>query len=131
MSPYKAFSVAKPDDVERRLIEITRDKMQAMIIGPTPVPRTRQKVIVDFAARNSLPAIYAGRDYVDAGGLMSYNPSRPDMGQRGALYVDKILKGAKPADLPVEQPTKFEGHQPQDREGARPDDSAVAAGAGG
>ncbi len=104
----QAFSVAKPDDVERRLIEITRDKMQAMIIGPTPVPRTRQQVIVDFAARNRLPAIYAGRDYVDAGGLMSYNPSRPSMGRRGALYVDKILKGAKPGDLPVEQPTEFE-----------------------
>jgi putative ABC transport system substrate-binding protein len=52
--------------------------------------------------------MYAGRDYVDAGGLMSYDPSRPGMGRQGAVYLDKILKGAKPADLPVEQPTKIE-----------------------
>jgi ABC-type uncharacterized transport system substrate-binding protein len=64
--------------------------------------------IVELAAHYRLPAIYQVRSCVDAGGLMSYGPSFAAVGQRAAMYVDKILKGAKPADLPVEQPTKFE-----------------------
>jgi putative tryptophan/tyrosine transport system substrate-binding protein len=63
---------------------------------------------VDFATKNRLPAIYAGPEFVDAGGLMYYSPNYPDLFWRAAVYVDKILKGAKPADLPSEQPTKFE-----------------------
>jgi len=63
---------------------------------------------VEFAAKNRLPAMYGGPEFVEAGGLMSYAPSYPDLFRRTATYVDKILKGAKPADLPVEQPTKFE-----------------------
>ena len=64
--------------------------------------------IIDFAAKSRLPAMYEQRAYVEAGGLISYGPSLPDTFRRAATYVDKILKGAKPADLPVEQPTKFE-----------------------
>jgi len=64
--------------------------------------------IVDLAATSRLPAMYDWKMYVDAGGLMSYGPSLSDIFRRAATYVDKILKGAKPADLPVEQPTKFE-----------------------
>ena len=64
--------------------------------------------LVDLAAKNRLPAVYMERDYVDAGGLMSYGPNVADLFRRAASYVDKILKGAKPGDLPVEQPTKFE-----------------------
>jgi putative ABC transport system substrate-binding protein len=64
--------------------------------------------IASFAQRNRLPSIYGQKEYVDAGGLMSYGPSTAEMNRRAAIYVDKILKGAKPADLPVEQPTKFE-----------------------
>jgi putative ABC transport system substrate-binding protein len=67
--------------------------------------RTR---VVDLAAKNRLPAVYTTRAFVDAGGLMSYGPDLPDLFRRAATYVDKILKGARPADLPVEQPTKFE-----------------------
>lgn len=104
----QVFSVTEPDAVEPQLTAMSRARVQGIVVGPTPVPRTRQKEIVEFAARNRLPAIYGGRDYVDAGGLMSYNPSRSAMGRQGAIYVGKILKGAKPADLPVEQPTKIE-----------------------
>jgi putative ABC transport system substrate-binding protein len=64
--------------------------------------------LVDLAAKNRLPAVYPWRDFVDAGGLMSYGANFPDLYRRAATFVDKILKGAKPADLPVEQPTKFE-----------------------
>ena len=64
--------------------------------------------LVGLAAKNRLPVVYPQREFVDAGGLMSYGPDLADLFRRAASYVDKILKGAKPADLPVEQPTKFE-----------------------
>jgi putative tryptophan/tyrosine transport system substrate-binding protein len=69
---------------------------------------SERKRLVDLAAKNRLPAVYPQRAYVDAGGLMAYGPNLADLYRRAATYVDKILKGAKPADLPVEQPTKFE-----------------------
>ncbi|HEU4476577.1 MAG TPA: ABC transporter substrate binding protein, partial [Methyloceanibacter sp.] len=66
-----------------------------------------RKRIMDFATRQKLPSVNAYRELVEVGGLMSYGPSYEDMHARAAVYVDKILKGAKPADLPIEQPTKF------------------------
>jgi ABC-type uncharacterized transport system substrate-binding protein len=73
-----------------------------------PVNNTNRIRITDLAAKNRLPAIYHESLFVEGGGLMSYGPNLADMYRRAATYVDKILKGAKPADLPVEQPTKFE-----------------------
>jgi putative ABC transport system substrate-binding protein len=73
-----------------------------------PVNFKGRQLIADFALKNRLPSIYEERLFVEAGGLMSYAPSFIDLFRRAATYVDKILKGAKPADLPVEQPTKFE-----------------------
>ena len=67
-----------------------------------------RKRLVGLAAKNRLPAMYGLREYVDAGGLMCYGPDNADMSRRAATYVDKILKGTKPADVPVEQPTKFD-----------------------
>ena len=64
--------------------------------------------LVDLADKNRLPAVYTSREFVDAGGLMAYGANLADLYRRAATYVDKVLKGAKPADLPVEQPTKFE-----------------------
>jgi len=69
---------------------------------------SQRKKVVDLAVKSQLPAIYNNRGYVEAGGLMTYGASLNDLDRRAATYVDKILKGAKPADLPVEQPTKFE-----------------------
>jgi putative ABC transport system substrate-binding protein len=75
---------------------------------PNPVLFANRSQIVAFALRNRLPSMYGQKEFADAGGLMTYGPSTADLFRRAATYVDKILKGAKPADLPIEQPTKFE-----------------------
>jgi len=96
------------DDFEPAFEAAKREGAHALVTTPTSVINTQRDRIVDFAAKNRLPAMYASSEFVEAGGLMSYAPSYPDLFRRAATYVDKILKGAKPADLPVEQPTKFE-----------------------
>jgi putative tryptophan/tyrosine transport system substrate-binding protein len=80
----------------------------ALIILPGPSLVVHRKRVVELAAKSRLPAIYPNSEFMDAGGLMSYGPDRVDLYRRAATYVDKILKGTKPADLPVEQPKKFE-----------------------
>jgi ABC-type uncharacterized transport system substrate-binding protein len=82
--------------------------VQALLVYPGPLMNTARQEIVAFAAQNRLPAMYSSSEFVEVGGLMSYAPSYADLFRRAATYVDKILKGAKPVDLPVEQPTKFE-----------------------
>jgi putative ABC transport system substrate-binding protein len=96
------------DDFEPAFEAAKKEGAQALLTNPSPVMNTQQLRIVDFAAKNRLPAIYAAPEFVDGGGLMYYGPSYADLFRRAATYVDKILKGAKPAELPVEQPTKFE-----------------------
>jgi ABC-type uncharacterized transport system substrate-binding protein len=95
-------------EIESIFTLITRKRVQAFILIPTPTFTYYRKVIVELASKSRLPAIYPHRGYVEAGGLMSYAANNADLVRRAAYYVDKILKGAKPADLPVEQPTKFE-----------------------
>ena len=85
-----------------------KENAHALLTSPSTLINTVRQRIVEFAAKNRLPAMYAGPEFVEAGGLMSYAPSYTDLFRRAATYVDKILKGAQPADLPVEQPTKFE-----------------------
>ena len=82
--------------------------VQALITLPSPVVNSNLKQVLEFATKTRLPAMYFTSEFVDGGGLMSYAPSFTEQFRRAATYVDKILKGAKPADLPVEQPTKFE-----------------------
>jgi putative ABC transport system substrate-binding protein len=94
--------------IDEGFAAIIRDHAEGVIVDSDPVNGTNQTRIVEFAAANRLPTIYVWRRYVDSGGLMSYGPSFYELWRRAATYVDKILKGAKPADLPVEQPTKFE-----------------------
>ena len=98
-----------PDDYENQYRAAIKERANAIIMRGTPFtsPADRQR-IVELAAKHRLPAIYDTSAWVDIGGLMSYGADRADMYRRAATYVDKILKGAKPAELPVEQPTKFE-----------------------
>ncbi len=85
-----------------------REGVQALYAPETPINARHRSLIVELAAKSRLPAMYGSREFVEAGGLMSYGPSFSDLYRRAAVYVDRILKGAKPADLPVEQPAKFE-----------------------
>jgi putative ABC transport system substrate-binding protein len=104
----QAVEAQGPADFERAFAAMTKERAGAFFVpwdGTFLVHLTR---IVQLAAKTRLPAMYGQRGYVDAGGLVSYGPSAPESFRRAASYVDKILKGAKPADLPVEQPTKFE-----------------------
>jgi putative ABC transport system substrate-binding protein len=105
----QSVEVLRAEDFDRAFSAITKERAQALIMsGSNPVAFANRGQIASFAQRNRLPSMYAQKEYVDDGGLMSYGPSLPDMYRRAATFVDKILKGAKPADLPVEQPTKFE-----------------------
>jgi putative ABC transport system substrate-binding protein len=105
----QSLEVSTADDLDRALSAITAAQAEALIvITPHPVAFQNRGRLASFAQKNRLPSLYANRDYVDAGGLMSYGPNTADLFRRAATYVDKILKGAKPADLPVEQPTNFE-----------------------
>ena len=87
---------------------MTRARAGALTVLPSNMFISERRRLVDLAAKNRLPAVYPWREFVDAGSLMSYGLNVADLFRRAATYVDKILKGAKPADLPVEQPTKFE-----------------------
>ena len=105
----QSVEVLHVEDLDRAFQAVTKGRAQAFIVtGPNPLLYANRGQIASFAQRNRLPSMFANRDYVDAGGLMSYGPSLADLYRRAATYVDKILKGAKPADLPVEQPMKFE-----------------------
>jgi ABC-type uncharacterized transport system substrate-binding protein len=105
----QSVEVSSIEDLDRAFSAVTAQRAQALILpAGNAVALSKRAEIASFAQRNRLPAMYPSNDYMDAGGLMSYGPSVSAMYRRAAIYVDKILKGAKPADLPVERPTKFE-----------------------
>jgi putative ABC transport system substrate-binding protein len=95
-------------DLERAFEASVQQHIQALVVGIDDLTLMHRRIIVDLAAKHRLPAIYASKEFVDAGGLMTYGVNYPHLYRRAATYVDKILRGTKPADLPVEQPTKFE-----------------------
>jgi putative tryptophan/tyrosine transport system substrate-binding protein len=97
-----------PDDLVGAFAAIARERADALIVMPSPMLFGEYKRIASLAANGRLPAVGAAREFVDVGGLMSYGANLPDLARQTATYVDKILKGAKPAELPVEQPIKFE-----------------------
>ncbi|HXK29937.1 MAG TPA: ABC transporter substrate-binding protein, partial [Candidatus Binatia bacterium] len=104
----QSLEVRGLDDFDSAFARAKKERAQALIATVGSVIATQQRQVLDFAAKNRLPAMYTNSRWVDAGGLMSYGPSRTDQWRRAADFVDKILKGTKPADIPVEQPMKFE-----------------------
>jgi putative tryptophan/tyrosine transport system substrate-binding protein len=103
-----SMEVSSADKYEGAFKEAAKARSTALAVTTGPLNNSNQKTIVDLAAKNRLPAIYSRTDFVESGGLMSYGADRTEPSRRVALMIDKILKGTKPADLPVEQPTKFE-----------------------
>ncbi len=104
----QSLEVRDPKDFPTAFAAMTRRRPDALIVVLSPLTSAYRPIIIDFAVKNRLPTMFGQRADVEAGGLMSYSPSVADSFRRAAGYVDKLLKGAKPGDLPIEQPTKFE-----------------------
>ena len=104
----KSLEVRDPQDFDRVLAALPREHPHALLTLADPLTYFHRDLIIEIAAKSRVPAMFEEREFVEAGGLMSYGPSILDNYRRAATYVDKILKGAKPAELPVEQPMKFE-----------------------
>ncbi len=102
------LEVQSLDDLETALKAAAKERSQALITLQNPVASTHRTRLVELVAKSRLPAMYYQRNFVESGGLMSYGVNTNDLARRAVIFIDKILKGAKPADLPVEQPTKFE-----------------------
>ncbi len=98
----------RPENFDLAFSDMTRARVGSLTVLGSAMYFVERRRLVDLAAKSRLPAVYPLRDFVDAGGLMSYRPNVADLFRRAAIFVDRILKGAKPADLPVEQPTEFE-----------------------
>jgi putative tryptophan/tyrosine transport system substrate-binding protein len=104
----QVLDARRAEDLERSFESAARFAADALVVGSDTLVQTHQSLVIRLAAMHGLPAIYTFRDFVEAGGLLSYGVSLPDLYRRAADYVDRILKGAKPGDLPVRAPTAFE-----------------------
>jgi putative ABC transport system substrate-binding protein len=102
------LDVGTPSDIVSAIDDARKQRINALIVTIDTLTQTNQQLITELATKYRLPAIFMSREFVDAGGLISYGVHYPDLYRRAATHVHKILNGAKPADLPVEQPTKFE-----------------------
>jgi putative tryptophan/tyrosine transport system substrate-binding protein len=105
---FQYLNVLSPKDIETAFRAASKGRADGVVMLGSAVFNTHRIQIVELAVKRRLPATYTRPEYVEDGGLMTYGPSINDLFRRAATYVDKILKGTKPADLPVEQPTKFE-----------------------
>ena len=104
----ESIEARTPSELDKAFATIMRARVGGVLVLSDPMFAAEARRLVQFASASGLPAIYGFRNFVDAGGLISYGPDFPNLFYRSAAYVDKILKGAKPGDLPIEQPTKFE-----------------------
>ena len=104
----QSLGIRSPDELDGALEDALRQNAAGLIIIEDPLTYDNRQQIVTFAAKSKLPAIYGVREFADAGGLLAYGANLAGLTRRAAGYVDKILKGTKPSDLPVEQPTKFD-----------------------
>jgi ABC-type uncharacterized transport system substrate-binding protein len=104
----QTVNISGPKDIQTAFLAASKRRANGLLVLSSPVLFAQRTEVVELAAKNRLPAIYFALEFAEDGGLMSYGPSITDLFRRAATYVDKILKGAKPAELPVEQPTKFE-----------------------
>jgi putative ABC transport system substrate-binding protein len=102
------FDVRSAADLATAIDDASKHKTGAIVVGIDTLTQSNQRIIIELAAKHRVPAIYPSREFVDAGGLISFGVNYPDLYRRAAIFVDKIFKGAKPSELPVEQPTKFE-----------------------
>ena len=102
------FEAREREDFSGVFSDMSKARADALVVWPTPLFQLERRRLSDLAAEHRLPAVFPFKNYVEAGGLMSYGPNPPDLSRRAAIYIGKILKGTKPSDLPVEQPTKFE-----------------------
>ncbi len=100
--------IKKPEEITGAFLTAARDRAEAVFVVLAPLTYAERQRIAELAIKHHLPSMHGGAEFVSAGGLVSYGASYPDLFRRAAAYVDKILKGAKPADLPIEEPTKFE-----------------------
>jgi putative ABC transport system substrate-binding protein len=106
--PFKSFGIRSADEFDATFAAMMRDRMEGIVVVNSPFIYSERKRIADAALKSRIPAVYGAAEYVDVGGLFSYAPSYPDMFRQAAVYLDKILKGAKPADMPIDQPNTFE-----------------------
>ena len=104
----QSVEIRTADDFERAFASALKGRAEALAVGSGQFLFAHQRGVVDFALKNRLPSIYAWKDPVGAGGLIAYGVNIPQVYRRAAYYVDRILRGTKPGDLPVEQPTKFD-----------------------
>ena len=102
------IDVRKPEDMERAFEAAVAQRADALVVGNDTVTHTNRRLVVELAAKHRLAAMYAASEFVHEGGLVTYSVSYPDLYRRAATFIDKIFKGAEPADLPIEQPTKFD-----------------------
>jgi len=104
----QSVELPQTGEMDKPFAELTKTRVDALLVVLSPLVTLNSKHIVELALKQRLPSMYPTRQFVEEGGLLAYGPLLGDLYRRAATYVDKILKGAKPADLPVEQPTKFE-----------------------
>jgi putative ABC transport system substrate-binding protein len=106
--PLQSLEARNPQEIDGAFAAMTRERAGALLILPDVIFLSQRRQMAELATKRRLPAVYGVREYAEAGGLMAYGANYIDLVRRAATFVDKILKGAKPGDLPVEQPTKFE-----------------------